>query len=93
MSGCLQGIKRSLDNLGVDSVDLVQFYWHNYQVLPHHTPACALAVMPATVAPHQHSTSREIWRLPSAASPCSPAPPPTPQLGCRSSRLRLVCVE
>eukprot|EP00892_Ulva_mutabilis_P011889 jgi/Ulvmu1/9072/UM005_0167.1 len=27
-----QGIKRSLDNLGVDSVEMVQFYWHNYQV-------------------------------------------------------------
>lgn len=39
----MQGIKRSLDNLGVDSVELVQFYWHNYQVR-----ACSAASVPVT---------------------------------------------
>lgn len=28
----LQGISRSLDRLGLDRVDLVQFYWHDYSV-------------------------------------------------------------
>lgn len=32
LHGCAQGIVSSLSALGVDALDLVQFYWHDYGV-------------------------------------------------------------
>ena len=32
MHACVQGIQGSLQRLGLPTVDLVQFYWNNYQV-------------------------------------------------------------
>lgn len=62
MSSCCrvlaQGIDGSLRSLGVDALDLVQFYWHDYSV-PRYVGAAQRLQVAAPVLQHLNRLSRE----------------------------------